>query len=94
MRVIVGVDVYRIVARDLRLVQTQTFRYRLAPYCSLSVDLAHGETPPPLGCNPQVVKTHADGIYTGLRFNEVIKYGEGQRRKEAEERNAKLITFP
>jgi len=38
------------------LVQTQMSRYRLAPYGSLSVDPAHGETPPPLGCDPEVVK--------------------------------------
>ena len=68
--------------------------YRLAPYGSLSVDLAHGETPPPLGCDPEVVKTRADAICTRPRSNEVMKYGEEKRREETEERNAQLITFP
>jgi hypothetical protein len=75
------------------LVQTQKSRYRLAPYGSFSVDPAHGETPPPLGCDPEVVKTRADAICTGPRSNEVIKYGEEKRREETEERNAQLITF-
>ena len=69
-------------------------RYRLAPYGSLSVDTAHGETPRPLGCDPEVVKTRADAICTGPRSNEVMKYGEEKRREETEERNAQLITFP
>jgi hypothetical protein len=38
------------------LVQTHKSRNRLAPYGSLSVDPAHGETPPPLDCDPEVVK--------------------------------------
>jgi hypothetical protein len=33
----------------------------------LSADQAHGETPPPLGCDPEVVKTRADAICTGPR---------------------------
>jgi len=59
----------------------------------LSADPAHGETPPPLGCDPEVVKTCADAICTGLRSKKVKKYGEEKRREETEERNAQLITF-
>jgi len=69
------------------LVQTQTSCYRLAPHGSLSVDPAHRETPPPFGCDPEVVKTRADAIYTGPRSNEVMKYGEEKKREEIEERN-------
>jgi len=59
----------------------------------LSADPAHGETPPPLGCDPEVVKTRGDAICTGPRSKEVKKYGEEKRREETEERNAQLITF-
>jgi len=75
------------------LVQTQTSRHRLAPYGTLSVHPVHGDTPPPLGCDPEGVKTRADAIYTGPRSNEVMKYGEEKRREATEERNAQLITF-
>jgi len=52
------------------LVQTQKSHYRLAPDSSLSVDPAHGKTPPPLGCDLEVVKTRADTICTGPRSKE------------------------
>jgi hypothetical protein len=38
------------------LVQAEKSRYRLAPYGSLSVDPAHGETPPSIDWDPEVVK--------------------------------------
>jgi hypothetical protein len=38
------------------LIQTQKSRNRLAPYGSLSVDSAHGDTPPPFDCDTEVVK--------------------------------------
>jgi len=77
------------------LVPTQKSRYRLAPYGSLSVDPAHGETPPPLGCDPEVVKTRADAICTGPRYNEVMKYEEEKRREERNRRKERPIdNFP
>jgi len=50
------------------------------------VDPAHGETPSPLGCDPEVVKTRADAICTGPRSKEVIKYGEEKRREEKKQK--------
>jgi len=44
----------------------------------LSADPAHGETPPPLGCDPEVVKTRADAICTGPRSKEEKKGREKQ----------------
>jgi len=73
------------------LIQTQKSHYRLAPYGSLWVDPAHGETPPPLDCDPEVVKTRANAICTGSRSDEVKKYEEEKR--ETEERNTQLITY-
>ena len=64
------------------LVRNHKSCYRLAPYGSLSVDPAHGKTPPPLGCDPEVVKTRADAICTGPRSNEVMKYGEEKKQKK------------
>jgi hypothetical protein len=75
------------------LVQNHKSRYRLGPYGILSVDPAHGETPPPLGCHPEVVKTRADAICTRPRSNTVMCYGDEKRSEETEERNAQLITF-
>jgi len=46
------------------------------------VDSPHGETPPPLGCDPEVVKTRANAICTGPRSKEVMKYGEEKRREK------------
>jgi hypothetical protein len=54
----------------------------LAQYGSLSVDPAHAQTPPPLGCDPEVVKTHAHAICTRPRSKNVIKYGEEKRREK------------
>jgi len=56
-------------------------RDRLAPYSSLSLDVAQGETPPPLGCYPEVVKTRGDAICTGPRSKEAEWYEKEKRRK-------------
>ena len=46
----------------------------------------HGKTPPPVGCDPEVVKTRSDAICTGPRSIEVMKYGEEKRREERRNR--------
>jgi hypothetical protein len=59
-------------------VRTHKPHNRSVPYGSLSADLAHRETPPPLDLSPEVVKTRADAIDTGARSKEV------KRREEKE----------
>ena len=63
------------------LIQSQMSRHQLAQYGSISVELTHRETPTPLGCDPEVVKTHADAICIGPRSKEVKWYGKDKRRK-------------
>jgi len=48
------------------------------------VDPGPGETPPPLGCDPEVVKTRADAISTGPRSKKVIMFGEEKESKKQE----------
>jgi len=75
------------------LVQTQTSHYRLVPCSSLLADPAHGETPPPLDCHPEVVKTCADAICTGPRSNEVMKYEEKRREERRNRRKECPIDY-
>jgi hypothetical protein len=55
---------------------------RSAPSGSHSADLAHRETPPPLHLSPEVVKTIADAICSGLRSKKFKKYRREKRQKE------------
>ena len=59
------------------------------PYGWTSTDPAHGETPPPLGMSPEVVKTHADTFCTGPRSKEVRSKG---KRRQRERRNIQSYT--
>jgi hypothetical protein len=49
-----------------------------------SADPAHGETPPPLGCDPELVKTRADAICTGPRSKEEKKRREKQETSKSD----------
>ena len=62
------------------LIRNHKSRYRLVQLNGdVSADPAYGETPPPLGCDPEVVTTHADAICTGPR----------SEKRTREERNKK-----
>jgi hypothetical protein len=64
------------------LVRIHESRYRLVQLNgNHSLAPAHGETPPPLGCDPKVVTTRTDTICTGLR---------SMTRRREEERHTKI----